>query len=77
MEEKRRCAVLVYHGKMATSSPCARNAAFFEDDEWWCKQHAPSSVMKRCYLDTDPSLQPCSQKRIGGCGARRMRRASC
>ena len=47
MEEKRRCAVRVYRGKMATSSPCARNAAFFEDDEWWCKQHAPSSVEAR------------------------------
>ena len=28
-------------------TPCKRGGVLFENDKWWCKQHAPSSVAMR------------------------------
>lgn len=42
MAEKHQCAGLVFNGRHYRS--CRRKATTWEDHQWWCSPHAPSTV---------------------------------
>lgn len=46
-EKKHRCAKLVSRGSAFSTGPCSRKGTVLEDDERWCKQHAPSAEKQR------------------------------
>ena len=44
---EHKCAAKVCQPHMMHSFPCSRKGIVHENGEWWCKQHAPSSVAAR------------------------------